>query len=80
MAEKDTRPDPGAETQGESQGNPFRKKEHRRDQDIVHLGEETQAAGQRIGDGQNEGGEAVGSKPGAEEVQGIQVKWMLKLK
>ena len=53
LAQKDARPDPGAKTEGEGEGNSFRDEEDGSDQDIVDLGQKTEPAGKGIENGED---------------------------
>ena len=66
LAQKDARPDPGAKTKGEGEGNSFRNEENRGDEDIVDLGQKTEPAGEGVEQSQHE--TEAGS--GAERFQG----------
>lgn len=74
LTKKNTRPNAGPEAERESQGNRLRGEKDRGDNQMVDLGEKTQAPGKSVGDGQNQTGKAIRSEPGKEKAQESEFK------
>jgi hypothetical protein len=79
LAKKNAGPDSGTKAKSEGEGDGLRSKKDRGDEDVVHLGQKTQPAGEGVENPQHQGGTAGLAEP-EREVEKMERQFQGKFK